>query len=186
MASSTRFTSRIRPSTPPPHRGAGVVAGLDLSGYATTPAIADADGGREDRSRSRADRVEGPEPANATFEGTARELLRAAAAAAHSSDGRDDVQSRRAARRSRLACHVHRIRRRRLWRAEGQPPHEPAAARHARRQDPAHRSRPARAHGDEHGQRERAIPDPERTIRFRRWRARGRRSGRTACATRIG
>ena len=39
----------------------GVVAGLDLSGYTTTPAIATPTVDGQDRSRGRADRMEGPE-----------------------------------------------------------------------------------------------------------------------------
>ena len=56
---------------------AGVVAGLDLTGYTTTPADPDADRQRTDRARGRA-RSSGriATPSNATFEGTAREILR--------------------------------------------------------------------------------------------------------------
>ena len=139
-----------------------VVAGLDLTGYTTTPAIAapTADG-KIDRE---AVLIEWKDrnPANATFEGTARELMRLQQPGPIHPDGGDDLQSGRAPRRSRLAGHVHRIRRRRHRRAEGHPPDEPATPRHPARQDPAHRARPARAHGDEHGQRERAISDPGR------------------------
>ena len=66
-------------------------------GYTTTPAIptptVDGKIDREVVLIEWKDR----NPANATFEGTARELLRAAAADAHPSDGRDDLQSGRAA-----------------------------------------------------------------------------------------
>ena len=153
---------------------AGAVAGLDLSGYTTTPAIAAPTAGRQDRSRGRADRMEGPEPRQRDVRGHGARADAPAAARAHPPDGRDDVQSGRAARRSRLAGHVHRIRRRRHRRAEGHPADEPAAARHPARQDPAHRARPARAHGDEHGQRERPVSDPQRQSVHR---ARGRAKG---------
>ena len=40
--------------------------------------------------------------------------------------------------------------------------------------------------GDEHDQRERPLPHPQRQPLRRRWKARARRSGPTACAIRIG
>ena len=79
-----------------PRREAGVVAGLDLSGYTTTPAIptptVDGQIEREVVLIEWKDR----NPANATFEGTARELLRVQHPLPHPSAGRDDVQSGRA------------------------------------------------------------------------------------------
>ena len=134
----------------------------------------DADGRREDRARGGADRVEGSQPGQRDLRGHGARADAAAASAAAAPAGRDDLQSRRAARRSRLAGDVHRRRRFRLGRPARQPPHQPAAARHARRQDPAHRARPARAHGDEHGQRERPLPDPQRqSVRDPRGRSQG-------------
>ena len=122
----------------------------------------DADRRRADRSRGRAHRVDGPQSGQRDVRGHGARADAAAASAAAAPAGRDDLQSRRAARRSRLAGDVHRRRRFRLGRPERQPPHQPAAARHPRRQDPAHRARPARAHDDQHGQRERPLPDPQR------------------------
>ena len=134
----------------------------------------DADRGREDRSRSRADRMEGPEYRERDIRGHGAGAAAPAATDGHPSDGRDDLQSGRTTRRSRLAGHVHRVRRRRHRRAARQPPAEPAAARHPRRQDPAHRAGPARAHGDEHGQRERPVSDSQRQSVFgTRGRAKG-------------
>ena len=140
---------------------AGAVAGLDLSGYTTTPAIATPAVARIDR-RGRADRVEGPESRERDVRGHGARVVAPAAAAAHPSARRDDLQSGCAARRSRLAGHVPGVRRCRFGRAEGHPPDEPTAARHAGRQDPAHRPGSPGAHGDEHGQRERAVSDPQR------------------------
>ena len=126
----------------PPEPKAGVVAGLDLSATRrrrrfATPTV-------EGQVEREVVLIEWKDrnPANATFEGTARELLRLQHPMPNPPAGRDDVQSRRTARRSRLAGHVHRGWRRGLGRTARQPPHEPAAARHARRQDPAHRARP--------------------------------------------
>ena len=85
-------------------------------------------------------------PANANFEGTARELLRLQHPLPAAPVGQDDLQPGRAARRSRLAGHVHRRRRLRLGRPEGQPPHQPATARHARRKDCGASSRTSREH----------------------------------------
>ena len=165
---------------------AGVVAGLDLSGYTTTPAIAAPDRGRADRSRSRADRMEGPESRERDVRGHGARAAAPAAAAAHPSDGRDDLQSGRTARRSRLAGHVHRIGRRRHRRAEDirrlNPQRLDTLVGKILRIVPG----PARAHGDEHGQRERAVSDPERQSVFgTRGRAKGD-LGVPACATRIG
>ncbi len=57
--------------------------------------------------------------------------------------------------------------------AEGQPPFEPAAARHAPARSCAS-CRTSRAHVDEHGQREWALPDPERqSLHDARGRAQG-------------
>jgi mono/diheme cytochrome c family protein len=65
------------PSTPAPAEPkAGAVAGLDLAGYTTTPAIATPTvNGRVDREAVLIEWTD-RQPTNATFEGTARELLR--------------------------------------------------------------------------------------------------------------
>ncbi len=96
---------------------AGVVAGLDLSGYTTTPAIpAPTVDGRIDRE---AVLIEWKDrnTANATFEGTARELLRLQQPLAIHPMG--EMTFNPVARRGdpRLAGHVHRVRRRRHRRA---------------------------------------------------------------------
>ena len=148
------------PGTPAPKPG--VVAGLDLSGYTTTPAIptptVDGKIEREVVLIEWKDR----NPANATFEGTARELMRLQHPLPQHPLG--EMTFNPVARRGDPDWRV-------MYIGAGdsgsgdqkrQPPHQPAAARHARRQDPAHRARPARAHGDEHGQRERPLPDPQR------------------------
>ncbi len=104
---------------------AGVVAGLDLSGYTTTPAIPTPTvDGRIDREVVLIEWKD-RNPANATFEGTARELMRLEHPMPHPPAGRDDLQSRRAARRSRLAGDVHRRWRCRLRRAARHPPLNP-------------------------------------------------------------
>jgi mono/diheme cytochrome c family protein len=60
-------------------------------------------------------------------------------------------------------------------------PDEPAAARHAAREDPAHRAGPSRARGDEHRLRERALPHPQRQpLRVGRRRTQGDLGGRAA------
>ena len=107
-ACSTRSTWRIRPSTAPAAPKAGVVAGLDLSGYTTTPAIATPTRRRADRSRSRADRVDGPQSRERDVRGHGARAAARCSSRAHPSAGRDDLQSGRPARRSRLARHVHR------------------------------------------------------------------------------
>src|SRR4029450_452727 len=137
------------PAEPKP----GVVKDLDLTGYRTTPAIlVPVEPGtvinRETVLIEWTDR----NPSNAMFEGTARELLRVqqpspihpmgemtfnpAAKPGDPDWGGRDI-GRGGAGRPRLARHVHRQRRRGQRRAEGYPPHEPSAARHAGRQDSA-------------------------------------------------
>src|SRR5438045_2305412 len=66
---------------------------------------------------------------------------------AHSSARRSRVQPGRSARRQRVACDVHRLGRRRLRRVAPRHAEEPAAARHARRQDSPDASRSSRADG---------------------------------------
>ena len=112
-ASSTRSIWRIRRSRRPPSRSAGVVPGLDLSGYRTTPAIVTpmAPGAQITREAVMIEWTD-RNIANTTFEGTARELLRVQLAIADSSARRDDLQPDRPARRSGLARHVCRLRRR--------------------------------------------------------------------------
>ena len=63
---------------------------------------------------------------------------------------------------------------------------ESAAARHAGRQDSPHHSRSGEHVGDEHAERKRPLPHPERQPVRRRSRAHERKSGRTAFAIRIG
>ena len=82
-----------------------------------------AHGGRADRSRSGADRVEGPQSGERDFRGHgARVDAARSTRMPHPPAGRDDLQSHRAARRSRLAGDVHRRWRCRLRRAERHPP----------------------------------------------------------------
>ena len=123
--------------------------------------------------------------ANATFEGTARELLRVQLTSPIHPLG--EMTFNPAARRGDPDWRVMYVGSGDSGSGEQQrhPPDEPAAARQSRRQDPAHRPRPARAHRDEHGQRERALPHPERQSRSSPSTARARRSGRWACAIRI-
>ena len=84
---------------------------------------------------------------NATFEGTARELLRLQLNTRIHPLGDLRVQSRRAPRRQRLAGAVHRQRRRRLGRVvASRHAQQSAAPRHAGRQDPAHRARASADH----------------------------------------
>ena len=102
------------------------------------------------------------EPANTTFEGTARELLRLQQPMPIHPLG--EMTFNPAARPGDADWRVMYLGAgdSRLGRAARQPPPEPAAARHPRRQDPPHRPRPARAHEHEHRQRERPLPDPQR------------------------
>ena len=164
----------------------GAVAGLDLTGYTTTPAVptptVDGQIEREVVLIEWTDR----NPANATFEGTARELLRRAASAAAAPAGRDDLQPGRAARRSRLAGDVPRRRRFRLGRpdataaASTRSGSTPSSARScASCPTCASTRRPARS------ARTAATGFPT-TIRSRPSRAPARRSGPTACAIRTG
>ena len=81
---------------------------------------------------------------------------------AHSPARRSELQPHRAPRRRRLARAVHRQRRRRVRRIALEHPDEPAAARHPRRQDPAHRPGSERAPDDEPRQRERPLPHSQR------------------------
>ena len=118
--------------------------------------------------------MEGPQSRERDLRRHRARIAAGAVSARRTSAGRDDLQPGRAPRRSGLARHVSRRRRLAVGRAARQPPPESAAARHPRRQDPPHRSRPARAHDHEHRQRERALPDPERqSVRDRRRRAQG-------------
>ena len=88
----------------------GVVAGLDLSGYTTTPAVQTPTvNGQVDREVVLIEWTD-RNPANSTFEGTARELLRVQYPLVAASTRRNDVQPGRATRRSRLARHVSRRR----------------------------------------------------------------------------
>ena len=165
---------------------AGAVAGLDLSGYTTTPAIPTPTvDGRIEREVVLIEWTD-RNPGERDVRGHGARAAAAAASVAAAPAGRDDLQSGRAARRCRLAGHVRRRRRCRLGRAERQPPDEPAAARHARRQDPAHRARPAASTRRRARSARTAATGSPTTIRSRPSRARARRSGPTACATRIG
>ena len=100
---------------------AGVVAGLDLTGYTTTPAIptptVDGQIDREVVLIEWKDR----NPANTTFEGTARELMRLQHPMPIHPLGEMTFNPDRAARRCRLARHVPRRRRFGLGRAARQP-----------------------------------------------------------------
>ena len=153
---------------------AGVVAGLDLTGYTTTPAIPTPTvDGRIDREVVLIEWT-GSQSVEQHVRGHGARADAPAASAAAAPAGRDDVQSGRASRRCGLARHVPGRGRCAVRRAARQPPPEPAAARHPRRQDPPHRPRPARAREDEHRQRERALPHPERqSVRDGRRRAQG-------------
>ena len=166
---------------------AGVVPGLDLSGYRTTPASVTpiAPGAQINREGVMIEWTD-RNIANATFEGTARELLRMQLASPIHPLGEMTFNPIARPRRSGMARHVCRRRRLRQRRAEGHPPDEPAAARQLERQDPAHRPRPARAHRHQHGQRQRALPHPQRQPVRVASTGRARRSGRPACAIRIG
>ena len=165
---------------------AGVVAGLDLSGYTTTPAIPTPTvDGRIDREVVLIEWKD-RNPANATFEGTARELLRLQHPMPIHPLG--EMTFNPVARPGDPDWRVMYLGvwRRRLGRAARQPPSEPAAARHARRQDPAHRARPrASTRRRARSARTGGTGSPT-TIRLRHSRARARRSGRPACAIRIG
>ena len=114
-ASSTRSISRSRPRRARDARQRRACPGLNVAGYTPTPAI---------RTPGTVEReavvIEWTDTniTNTTFEGTARELMRVAAEHAHPPDGRSDLQSDGARRRRRLARAVHRLRRRRLRRAD--------------------------------------------------------------------
>ena len=112
---------------------AGVVSGLDVSGYTTTPAVQTPTvNGQVDREVvliEWKDRT----PANSTFEGTARELLRVQHPLAAHPLGEMTFQPGRAIWRSRLAGDVSRGGGLAIRRTARQPPLEPAAARHPRR-----------------------------------------------------
>ena len=165
---------------------AGVVAGLDLSGYTTTPAIPTPTvDGRIDRE---AVLIEWKDrnPANATFEGTARELLRLQQPRPIHPMG--EMTFNPVARRGDPDWRVMYI---------GSGDAGTGEQQDSRRLNPQRLDTlvgkilrivpgPARAHGDEHGQRERAVSDPQRQSVLGTSRARERRSGRTACATRTG
>ncbi len=153
---------------------AGVVAGLDLTGYTTTPAIptptVEGKIEREVVLIEWADR----NPANATFEGTARELMRLQHPLPQHPLG--EMTFNPVARRGDPDWRVMYIGAGDSGSGDQKDsrPRQPAAARHPRRKDLAHRPRPARAHGDQHGQRERPLPDPQRqSVHDPRGRAQG-------------
>ena len=163
----------------------GVVPGLDLSGYTTTPAARDAGRARlPHHARSRDRRVDRSQRRQRDVRRHGARAVPDAARVAHPSAGRADVQSGRPPRRSRVARHVRRRRGQRQRRAARHPPLQPAAARQLQRQDPAHRAGPARPHRDQHGERERALSHPERQSLRRPSTVRARRSGPRACAIR--
>ncbi len=161
MACSTRSTWKTRP-----HPGLR----SRVAGRARTRSVrihddaggADADGQRPDRSRGRAGRVEGSQRREFHIRRDCPRATARAVSAGSASVGRDDVQPSRATGRSGLAGHVSGGWRFAVGRATRQPPSESAATRHARRQDPPHHPRPARAHEHERRQRERPLSDPER------------------------
>ncbi len=85
-------------------------------------------------------------PSNATFEGTARELMRVRLNTRSHPDGRPDLQPDGASGRPGLARDVRRSRRRRVRRVPHRgDPSQPAAPRQPRRQDSSHHSRFERA-----------------------------------------
>ena len=165
---------------------AGVVAGLDLSGYTTTPAIATPTvAGRIEREVVLIEWKD-RNPANATFEGTARELLRLQQPTPIHPLG--EMTFNPAARPGDPDWRVMYI---------GAGDAGSGEQRDSRRLNPQRldtlvgkilRIVPdlRRAHVDEHGQRERAVPDPQRqSLLDARGRAQGD-LGATACAIRIG
>ena len=118
---------------------AGVVPGLNLAGYTTTPAlptpiVPNPTAAREMVIVEWTDRQIG----NTTFEGTAREVLRLQMPGLLSSAQRNHLQSGGSAGRSGLARHVPRRRGLRDGRAARAHAAARAAARHAPRQDSSH------------------------------------------------
>ena len=143
-AASTPSISRSRRLPGALCRTTTSVPGLDLAGYTPTAPIAtpgpiDHEGVLIEWTDSNI--------ANTTFEGTARELLRLQLNSAHPPARRPDRSIRPRGRGDAdwrvlyVACGDGGSGDRR----DSDPP-QPAAARHARRQDPAHRSGPRRAH----------------------------------------
>ena len=124
--------------------------------------------------------------ANATFEGTARELLRMQLASPIHPLG--EMTFNPTARRGDPDWRVMYVgvgdsgtgEQRDIRRLN------PQRLDNLERQDPAHRSRPARAHRHEHGQRERPLSHPERQPVRRRGGCAQGDLGRWACAIRIG
>ena len=129
-------------------RRPGVVPGLDLSGYTTTPAMSTPTVRRADRPRSRDDRVDGPQHRERDVR---RHGARAAAGAVCRSPihplGEMTFNPAARPRRSGLARHVSR---RRATRQSGEQRDSrrlnPQRLDTLGRQDPAHHPRPARAH----------------------------------------
>ena len=186
-ASSTRSTWRIRRSQAPAEPKSGVVARPRPVGLHDDAGDRDADAPGATITRE-AVLIEWTDRniANATFEGTARELLRMQLASPIHPLGEMTFNPAARPRRSGLARHVRRRRRLGHRRAARHPPAEPAAARHAGRQDPAHRPRPARAHRARARSARTAAIASRTTTRSSPSRARARRSGRWACAILIG
>ena len=165
---------------------AGVVAGLDLTGYTTTPAIPTPTvDGRIEREVVLIEWKD-RNPSNSTFEGTARELLRVQHPLPQHPLG--EMTFNPAARPGDADWRVMYL---------GAGDSGSGEQRDSRRLNPQRldtlvgkilRIVPdLREHTKhEHRQRERALPDPQRQSLRRRSTARARRSGRTACAIRIG
>ena len=165
----------------------GVVPGLDLSRYQTTPAIQipTLPGQKIDREAVIIEWTD-RNTANSTFEGTAREVLRTQLSSPihplgemtfnpTARPGDPDWRVMYVGSGDSGTGEQHDIRRL-----------NPAAARQHRRKNPAHRSRPARAHRHDDGERERALSHSQRqSVRRDRGGAQGDLGAR-ACAIRIG
>jgi hypothetical protein len=135
------------------------VRGLSVGGYAVTEPVATP--GETQREGVLIEWTDS-NIANATFEGSARELLRIPLNTRIHPLGDLSFNPVGAPRRRRLAGALHRQRRRRIGRVAPEHPHEPAAARYARRENPAHRARSERASIDDARERERTLSHSQR------------------------
>ena len=130
------------------------VPGLKVSGYTPTtpiptPGAVDHEGVIVEWTDSNV--------SNATFEGTARELMRIPLNGRIHPLGDLDLQSGRAQRRRRLASAVHGLRRRRIRRSEDCDSTQPATPGYCRRQGVADRSGSVGTQGSKRGQRQRPL-----------------------------
>jgi hypothetical protein len=138
----------------------GVVPELGLSTYATTPAIeVPTVNGRIDREAVLVEWTD-RDTSNATLEGTAREVMRLQQPLPVHPMG--EMTFNPVARPGDADWRVMYIGSGDAGTGEQRDARRlnPPAARHAARQDPAHRARSRRAHVHEHGQRQRTIPHP--------------------------